>query len=83
MDHFRHTPPPPGQTRPFLSQNKDFGTVSRGDPVIPSLDAEALAEAGLTERTWSLDVRADPFVEPPHVKLPAEIERPIRLNLEC
>merc|ERR1719356_993982 len=81
MEHLSHTTPPPGEGRPFLSSTRDFGTVSRGDPVISSLQGEARAAAGLTEETWSLRVEADPFVEAPHVKVAAEIDNPLTLDL--
>jgi len=76
-----HKVPPPGEGRPFLSHYSDFGTVARGDPQISSLTGDAAAAAGLTEATWSLDVYADPFVEPPHVKVPATITNSVKLDL--
>ena len=79
--HFRGHAAAPPEGRPFLSADADFGNVSRGDPTPHALDAAALAEAGLTEETWSLSVAADPFVDPPHVKLPATIATPLKLNL--
>eukprot|EP01043_Picozoa_sp_COSAG02_P016199 COSAG02_NODE_708_length_18231_cov_53.208416_10_plen_466_part_00 len=38
-----------------------FGTVSRGDPVIQDMDAEAAAAAGLAPQTWRLEIAASPF----------------------
>ena len=76
-----HAATPEGGLRPFLSTSEMFGNVSRGKPVPHSLDGAALAAAGLTEDTWSLTVVADPFVQPPHVKLPATITTPLRLDL--
>lgn len=82
MEHVSHTAPAPGKGRAFLSHGtRDFGTVARGDPVISSLEGDARAAAGLTERTWSLSVVADPFLEPPHVKVPATISNPLTLDL--
>lgn len=78
---FQHKVPLPGEGRPFLSHYNDFGTVARGDPEISSLNGDAAARAGLTEATWSLDVNADPFVEPPHVKVPASIATSVKLDL--
>jgi hypothetical protein len=52
-----------------------FGTVSRGDPVIQELDAEAQAIAGLTPETWSLEISADTFGadDTPHAAEPASL----------
>jgi len=47
-----------------------------------TLGSEAVDAAGLLfGETWSLSVTADPFVEPPHVELPATIDTPLRLDL--
>jgi hypothetical protein len=70
-----------GGLRPFLSKSETFGNVSRGSPVPHSLEGAALAAAGLTAETWSLTVEADPFVQEHHVKLPATIARPLKLDL--
>lgn len=78
-----HAAAPAGGLRPFLSTSEMFGNVSRGKPVPHSLDGVALAAAGLTADTWFLTVDADPFVQPPHVKLPAKIATPLRLDLSA
>ena len=78
---FFHSEDPSG-VRPFLSHaTKDFGTVVRGDPVPATLEGEARAAAGLTEDTWTLSVTADDSIDPPHVKIPAELETPLLLDL--
>jgi DMSO/TMAO reductase YedYZ molybdopterin-dependent catalytic subunit len=76
------TPTAQGGLRPLLSHaTGDFGTISRGDPLPHTLDHAALASAGLTADTWSLQVAADPFIDPPHVKIPAAVSSPLRLDL--
>ena len=76
-----HSPPAVGETRAFLSADADFGDVSRGTPVPHSLQGAALDAAGLTAETWSLTVASDGFVDPPHCKLPATVEREFTLDL--
>jgi DMSO/TMAO reductase YedYZ molybdopterin-dependent catalytic subunit len=55
--------------REFLTPGKDFGNVSRGDPLPYTLKGEALARAGLTPDTWRLEIIAEDK---------AEIARPLR-----
>jgi len=74
-------PPPPGHTRPLLSADADFGDVSRGTPVPHSLTGAALEAAGLTPDRWTCSVSADGFVDPPHCKLPAVVEKEFTLDL--
>jgi DMSO/TMAO reductase YedYZ molybdopterin-dependent catalytic subunit len=56
-------------SRPFLTPGKDFGNVSRGDPLPYTLKGDALAKAGLTPQTWKLEIIAEDN---------AEITRPLR-----
>ena len=51
----------------------DFGTVSRGEPVIQELDAAAQLAARLTEETWRLEIAADPFATMPHAAAAAAV----------
>jgi len=64
---------------PFLTPAKDFRDVSRGTPTPDKLRGAAQAEARLTPETWRLEITADPFVEEPHTKAPATVERPLTL----
>src|SRR5947208_8206145 len=59
--------PPP---RTFLTPSKDFGDVSRGDPLPYTLKPNALVKARLTPETWRLEVAAEDK---------AEVGRPLRL----
>src|ERR1043165_1609359 len=68
-------PAPP----PFLTPAKEFVDVSRGNPKPYTLNAAALVEARLTPETWRLELTADPFVEEPHTKVPATLEKPMTL----
>ena len=43
----------------FLTDAKDFGDVSRGQPVPHSLKGEALVKARLTPETWRLEITAE------------------------
>lgn len=61
---------------PILTPDADFSDVSRGNPKPYTLTGSALEEAGLTESTWRLEITADPFVEEPHTKVPATLEKP-------
>ncbi len=70
------TPAPP----PFLTPAKEFRDVSRGTPTPHTLKGAAQAEARLTPETWRLEIEADPFVEEPHTKVPATLERPLTLT---
>lgn len=45
--------------RPFLTPGKDFGDVSRGDPVPHTLKGDALVKARLTPETWRLEIVAE------------------------
>jgi DMSO/TMAO reductase YedYZ molybdopterin-dependent catalytic subunit len=67
---------PTPRLRPFITPEKDFVDVSRGNPKPHTLSPEALAEAGLTADTWRLQITADPFTEPPHTKVPAMLAKP-------
>ncbi len=62
---------------PFLTPAADFFTVARGNPKPHTLTGQALADARMTPDTWRLEITADPYVEPPHVRLAAEIDRPL------
>jgi DMSO/TMAO reductase YedYZ molybdopterin-dependent catalytic subunit len=64
--------------KPFITPDDDFKEVVRY-PKPTELPEEDLKEAGLHEETWRLEITADPFVEYPHTKLPAVIERPLTL----
>lgn len=70
---------PMPKRRPFITPDDEFVDVSRGDPKPHTLSESALAEAGLTAETWRLEITADPFVEPPHTKVPAALESPLTL----
>ena len=56
--------------RRILTSAKDFGNVSRGDPLPYTLKGEALTKARLTADTWRLEVSAEEK---------AEIAKPLRL----
>jgi hypothetical protein len=45
--------------RDYLTSGKDFGNVSRGDPLPYMLKDEALEKAGLTPETWRLEIVAE------------------------
>ena len=62
---------------PFFTPAKDFRDVSRGTPTPHTLTGAAQAAARLTPETWRLELTADPFVEEPHTKVPASVERPL------
>ncbi|MCL4206695.1 MAG: molybdopterin-dependent oxidoreductase [Pirellulaceae bacterium] len=64
---------------PFLTPADDFYTVARGNPKPHTLTGQALADARMTPETWRLEITADPFVEPPHVRMPASVQRPLTL----
>jgi hypothetical protein len=82
VQHIMRSMTPEGANRPFLSDPiKDWATVTRGDPPGHLLPNDERAAAGLTEATWFLDVEADDFVEPPHVRAPAAIEKLLQLDL--
>lgn len=58
----------------------EFGTVSRGDPVIQEMDADAQAAAGLAPQTWLLEIAASPFGaedgDAPHAAEAASLRTP-------
>jgi DMSO/TMAO reductase YedYZ molybdopterin-dependent catalytic subunit len=65
---------PPGDRPPprrFLTPAKEFGNVSRGDPLAYDLKPDALIKARLTPETWRLEVSAEDK---------AEIEKPLRIG---
>jgi DMSO/TMAO reductase YedYZ molybdopterin-dependent catalytic subunit len=66
-------------THPLLTKDKDFYDVSRGTPKPHTLTGEAQAEARLTAETWRLEITADPFIEEPHTKVPATLQKPLTL----
>ncbi|NIP95850.1 MAG: molybdopterin-dependent oxidoreductase [Akkermansiaceae bacterium] len=70
-------PPAP---HPVLTPAEDFETVARGNPKPHSLRGEALVKARLAPETWRLEITADPKVEPPHVRQPAELDRPLTIE---
>ncbi len=65
---------------PVLTPANDFYTVARGTPKPHTLTGEALAQARMTPDTWRLEITADPFVEPPGVKLPATSLRTLTIE---
>ncbi len=67
------------ELRPILTPGDNFQDVSRGNPKPYSLTGAAQAEARLTPETWRLEITADPFVEEPHTKVPATLEKPLTL----
>jgi len=62
---------------PLLTPAEDFYTVARGNPKPHTLQGKALAEAGLTPETWRLEVKANPFVNPPDIKKAAQLNHPL------
>ena len=65
--------------KPFLTPDAEFEDVSRGTPEPHSLKGAAQAAARLTPETWRLEITADPFVEEPHTKAAATLEKPLTL----
>jgi DMSO/TMAO reductase YedYZ molybdopterin-dependent catalytic subunit len=65
----------PACPHPFLTKAEDFYTVARGEPRPSSLTGQAQIDAGLTPKSWRLEITADPFTEPPIVTEAARIER--------
>ena len=57
----------------LFTAGEEFGTVSRGDPVIQEMDAQAQHAANLTEETWRLEITADSFVGQPHATEAAKL----------
>jgi len=66
--------------QPFLTPDADFNDVSRGNPKPHSLKGAAQIAARLTPETWRLEITADPFIEEPHTKAPATLEKPLTLG---
>jgi hypothetical protein len=64
---------------PVLTPDPTFYDVSRGEPKPHSLTGTAQAEAGLTQETWRCEITADAFIEEPHTKVPATLQRPLTL----
>lgn len=64
---------------PILTPDLDFYDVSRGKPKPHTLTGAAVAEARLTPETWRLEITADPFIEEPHTKVSATLEKPLTL----
>lgn len=67
------------QLHPILTPDLDFYDVSRGTPKPHSLVGEALIEARLTPDTWRCEITADAFVEDPHTKVPAMLQKSLTL----
>ena len=53
-------PQAPSVQLSYLTAQEMFGTVERGKPLPYTLEPEALAAAGLTPKTWALQILADP-----------------------
>ncbi len=70
----------PPVSHPFLTADKDFVDVSRGDPKPHTLMGAAQVEARLTAESWRLEITADPFIEAPHTKVAASLEKPLTLE---
>lgn len=64
---------------PILTPDLDFYDVSRGTPKPHSLVGNALIEARLTPDTWRCEITADAFVEDPHTKVPATIQKSLTI----
>lgn len=65
--------------KPFLTPPNEFYDVSRGNPKPYTLTGASQEMARLTLDTWRLEVTADPFVEEPHTKVPATLEKPLTI----
>jgi DMSO/TMAO reductase YedYZ molybdopterin-dependent catalytic subunit len=65
--------------QPILTPDLDFNDVSRGTPKPHTLTGEALVKARLTPDTWRCEITADAFVEAPHTKVPATVEKPLTI----
>lgn len=70
---------PTPKLKPVLTSDLDFEDVSRGNPKPHTLVGDALIEAKLTPETWRLEIAADPFIEEPHTKVAAELEKSLTL----
>lgn len=66
--------------KPFLTPDLEFNDVSRGNPKPHTLRGEAQIAAGLTPDSWRLEIAADPFVEEPHTKAAATLEKTVTLD---
>lgn len=66
--------------KPFLTPDLDFEDVSRGKPKPHTLRGAEQIAARLTPDTWRLEITADPFVEEPHTKVAAELEKPLTIE---
>ena len=64
---------------PILTPAEDFRTVARGNPKPHTLTGQALVDARMTPESWRLEITADPFVEEPHIKLAAKVDKPLTL----
>jgi DMSO/TMAO reductase YedYZ molybdopterin-dependent catalytic subunit len=64
--------------KPFITPDAEFKEVVRY-PKPTEFSEDELKEARLHPETWRLEITADPFVEHPHTKLPAVIERPLTI----
>ena len=49
---------------PYFTEQDDFGDVSRGKPIPPTLPEEERVKVGLTRETWQMEVRGDPENKP-------------------
>lgn len=67
------------RAHPLLTPDLDFYDVSRGDPKPHTLTGQALVEARLTPESWRCEITADPFVEEPHTKVAATLEKPLTI----
>ena len=56
-----------------LTEASSFYDVSRGNPKPYSLKGQQLIAAGLTQDSWRLEIKSDPFIEEGIVKEPASI----------
>jgi hypothetical protein len=63
----------------FLTPDADFYDVSRGNPKPHTLKGQAQIAARLTPESWRLEITADPFVEEPHTKVAATLEKPLTI----
>lgn len=64
---------------PILTPDLDFSDVSRGNPKPFTLKGEELINARLTPDTWRCEITADPFVEEPHTKVPARLQKALTI----
>ncbi len=66
--------------KPVLTPDLDFHDVSRGNPKPHTLKGAAQIAARLTPESWRLEITADPFIEAPHTKKAATLEKPLTLE---